>query len=61
MPKMVAMFKINVVETLERQVEVEAESEQQAMSMVEEMYQNEDIVLDSSDFQDVEFFHEMGE
>ena len=43
-------YKVNVEELLSRIVEVEAEDK------VREMYMNEDIVLDASDFQSVEYF-----
>ena len=37
-------------------VEVEAENEEEAEEKVREMYLNEEIVLDASDFQSVEYF-----
>ena len=49
-------YKVNVEELLSRIVEVEAESEEEAEDKVREMYMNEDIVLDASDFQSVEYF-----
>lgn len=48
-------YKVNVEELLSRIVEVEAENEE-AEEKVREMYMNEDIVLDASDFQSVEYF-----
>ena len=42
--------------TLSRIVEVEAKNEEEAEEKVREMYMNEDIVLDASDFQSVEYF-----
>ncbi len=48
-------FEIQVTEKLERLVEVEAESFDEAVLIVEEKYRNEEIVLDSSDFQYVTF------
>ena len=47
-------YKVNVEELLSRIVEVEAENEEE--EKVREMYMNEDIVLDASDFQSVEYF-----
>lgn len=47
-------YKMRVTETLVRIVDVEAESEQQAWEMVQDMYNNEDIVLDDSDFESVD-------
>ena len=41
---------------LSRIVEVEAKNEKEAEEKVREMYMNEDIVLDASDFQSVEYF-----
>ena len=49
-------YKVNVEELLSRIVEVEAENEEEAEDKVREMYMNEDIVLDASDFQSVEYF-----
>lgn len=49
-------YKVNVEELLSRIVEVEAENKEEAEEKVREMYMNEDIVLDASDFQSVEYF-----
>lgn len=49
-------YKVNVEELLSRIVEVEADREDEAEEKVREMYINEDIVLDSSDFKGVEYF-----
>ena len=49
-------YKVNVEELLSRIVEVEAENEEEAGEKVRERYMNEDIVLDASDFQSVEYF-----
>lgn len=49
-------YTINIEEILSRIVEVEADSEEEAENKVREQYRNEDIVLDSSDFQGVEFY-----
>ena len=43
-------FKIEVQEFLSRIIEVEANSSDEAISKVQEMYRNEEIVLDSEDF-----------
>jgi hypothetical protein len=48
-------FSIYVREILEREVEVEAKSKKEAYIKVEEMYNNEEIVLDSSDYIDTIF------
>lgn len=49
-------YRVNVEELLSRIVEVEADSDEEAEEKVREMYINEDIVLDASDFQSVEYF-----
>ena len=49
-------YKVNVEELLSRIVEVKAENEEEAEEKVREMYMNEDVVLDASDFQGVEYF-----
>ena len=49
-------FKVRIVETLEREVLVNANSEKEAINIVQSLYENEDIVLDSNDFKEVEFF-----
>lgn len=47
-------FEIEITELLSRIIEVEAETENEAFEKVNEMYQNEKIVLDSSDYVDTE-------
>lgn len=47
-------FEIEITELLSRIIEVEAETENEAFEKVKEMYQNEKIVLDSSDYVDTE-------
>ncbi|MDM0935290.1 DpnD/PcfM family protein [Clostridium perfringens] len=49
-------FKVKTVETLEREVFVNANSKKEAMNIVQSLYENEDIILDSNDFKEVEFF-----
>lgn len=49
-------YKVNVEELLSRIVEVEVGNEEEAEDKVREMYMNEDILLDASDFQSVEYF-----
>lgn len=48
-------FTVEITETLQRQIEVEAEDDNEAISKVEEMYRNEEVVLDSGDHIDTEF------
>ncbi|XZN07625.1 DpnD/PcfM family protein [Clostridium perfringens] len=47
---------MKIVETLEREVFINANSEKEAMNIVQSLYENEDIILDSNDFKEVEFF-----
>lgn len=49
-------YKVNIEELLGRIVEVEANNEKEAEEKVRELYMNEDIVLDASDFKSVEYF-----
>ena len=48
-------YQVKITEYLSRIVEVEADDEVDARLLMEEMYCGEEIVLDSSDFDDVEF------
>lgn len=43
-------YKIEVRETLVREIEVEANNAEEAREIVEKMYSKEEIVLDYSDF-----------
>ena len=43
-------ININVIETLSRKVTIESDTIDNAISIVEEMYHKEEIVLDYSDF-----------
>lgn len=47
-------YEISVKEVLERVVRVKANSLEDALAKIQEMYDNEEIVLDSTDFQDYE-------
>jgi len=47
-------FEIEIQEILSRIVEIDAKSEGEALQKVKEMYQKEEIVLDSSDYLDTE-------
>ena len=49
-------YKVNVEELSSRIAEVEAANEEDAEDKVREMSMNEEIVLDASDFQSVEYF-----
>ncbi len=48
-------FSIEVEETLSRTVEVKAESVEEAISKLKELYHNEEIVLSSEDHVSTEF------
>ena len=48
-------YKIEIKETLSRIIPIVADSELDAVGMVETWYADQGIVLDASDFQDVEF------
>ena len=50
-----AKFKVVIVETLSRIVEVEASDEFYAERIVKDRYNDEEITLDYGDFDDVEF------
>ena len=45
-------YRVVVTETLQRIVYVDAKSAEEARGEVEQRYHNEEIVLDSSDYQD---------
>lgn len=48
--------KVKIVETLERVVEVEADTFEDAAGIVERQYKNSEIVLDEGDYAGVEYF-----
>ncbi len=48
-------YRVCITETLEKIVEVDSESEDEAVRKVHESYANCDIILDAGDFMDVEF------
>lgn len=43
-------FKVEIQEFLSRIIEIEAENIDEAVSKAKQMYQNEEIVLDSEDY-----------
>ena len=47
-------YRVVVTETLQRNVYIDAKSGEEAKHNVEERYHNEEIVLDSSDYQGTE-------
>lgn len=48
-------FKIEVKETLSRVIEIEANSVDEAFSKIQDLYKNEEIVLDAEDYVETEF------
>ena len=47
-------YNIEITETLQRTITINADNEGEALDKVQEMYDNEEIVLDWSDYQDTE-------
>jgi hypothetical protein len=47
-------FEFEIKEFLSRIIEVKANTEDEALEKVKEMYQKEEIILDSSDYVDTE-------
>lgn len=48
-------YQVRIIETLSRIVEVEAENETDALNTVEDMYCDGGVVLDSDDFDFVDY------
>ena len=49
------VYKIEIIETLSKTVEIEAETRVQALKEVERKYKNEEIILGGDNFIEVEF------
>ncbi len=49
------LFKIEITETLQKQVEVEAYSEEDAISKIRNQYYQENIVIDESNYINTQF------
>lgn len=49
------IYKIEITETLQRQIEVEASSKEEAIKKAKEQYQNQEIVLNENDYVDTEY------
>ncbi len=49
MPK----FKVNITETLFKEIEIEAKDKEEALDKTIELYKRAEIVLDASNFEDV--------
>ena len=47
-------YIIEITETLQRQIEVEAQNESEAINLIKEKYKNEEIILSEQDFIDSE-------
>lgn len=50
-----SIFYIEITETLSRVIKVNAKDEQSALLSVQALYQNEEVVLGSEDYQSTEF------
>lgn len=48
-------FKIEVKETLSRIIEIEANSNEEALLKIEDLYKKQEIVLDADDYIETEF------
>lgn len=48
-------FEVKIIETSSRIVEIDANSIEEAIAMAETLYHEEEVVLDYSDFDQVEF------
>lgn len=48
-------FRVEITETLKRGIIVEAQNEETALDIVKKHYDEEDIILDGTDFVDNEF------
>ena len=53
--KLKRVFQIEIVETLNNIVEVNAENEQEALLKAQDMYHNEEVILYPDDFIDTKF------
>lgn len=48
-------YKFEITEILQKQIEIEANSYDEAYQKVKSQYKNEDIILDASDYIDTEY------
>ena len=48
-------IRVRITETLQRDVMVEAETVDEALDKVKEMYNNEEIILDEGDYVDTDY------
>ena len=49
------VFNVEITEILSRIIQVDAKDEQSALSRVQALYQNEEVVLGSEDYRNTEF------
>lgn len=49
------IYKIEITETLQKIIEIEADNEEDALHKVMRMYKNEEVILDYDNFVDVSF------
>lgn len=52
---MMKEFEVTITETLQKTVNIEAETKEEAAQLVKEMWDNGDIILDADNFADVEY------
>ena len=48
-------YKVEITETLQKTVEVEADSKEDALHKAMKMYKKEEVILDYNDFVDLDF------
>lgn len=48
-------YKVEITETLQKTIEVEADNTEDAIRKVMKMYKNEEIILGDNDFVDLDF------
>lgn len=48
-------YKVEITETLQKTIEVEADNKEDALHKVMKMYKNEEVILDDNDFVDLDF------
>ena len=48
-------YKVEITETLQKTVEVEADNKEDAMHKVMKMYKNSEVILDDNNFVDLDF------
>ena len=49
-------YRVNIEEILSRVIEVEADNPEDAEYKAEQMYKNEEVVLDANDLQEIKFY-----